>query len=637
MTRRLVAVAAVVAVLAARVSHAGEAALPAPTPAPEPSAGVPATRAPGTESGFFQFQARCTSCHGNPNVERAPSAEALRAMSPERIYAALGPGGIMAGPGASLSDAERRGIAEFMAGRPLGSAALGSASTMSNRCAHNSALADPSSRPLWNGWSSDSENRRFQPTALAGIAISDVPHLRLKWAFGYPSGVSSNAQPTIASGRVFVGSDNGYLYSLDARSGCVYWSFEAGSIIRAAAVIGRIPGAHGHSRYAVFFGDGHANVFALDAQSGNLLWTRRVDDHFVARITAAPRLYRDKLLVPVSSSEGYGAGTPDYPCCTSRGSVVALDAASGRQLWKAWVIAEAPKPYLQQANGVWLYRPAGGPVWNTPTVDPRRNAAYFGTGDASAGPAPPTIDSVMAVDIDSGRTLWSYQATAGDVRVGGCARADPSAACPAVNGPDMDIGNSPLLIDLPGGHRTLLFGTKSADILAIDPDAAGRLLYRVNPTGAEPGGIYHAGAAAILWGGATDGHRVYYGLGTGGLAALDPASGRLLWRFLPTLADGSGTDYLGAAPTTLSGVVFEGSGHGMLYALAASDGHVLWQFDTARSFATVNGVAAHGGAIAVSGAVAVGGMLYVGSGYAVGNGATAGNLLLAFAASRDQH
>jgi len=632
--RHLVVTAALLLVLAVRASYAGEGAQAVPATAPSagaPAASAQAARAPGTESGFFLFQAHCTSCHGNPQIERAPAPEALRAMPPERIYAALGTGGVMAGPGAALSDAERRRIAEFMAGRPLGSAARGAAATMPNRCAHNPTVTDPNSHPLWNGWSSDSENSRFQPAVLAGIAASDVPHLRLKWAFGYPSGVSSNAQPTIASGRIFVGSDNGYFYSLDARSGCVYWSFEAGSIIRSAAAVGRIPSAHGHARYAVYFGDGHANVFALDAQTGSLIWKVRADDHFVARITAGPRLYRDKLLVPVSSSEGYGAASPDYPCCTSRGSVVALDAASGRQLWKAWVIAEAPKPYLQQANGVWLYRPAGGPVWNTPTVDPRHNSAYFGTGDASAGPAPPTIDAVMAVDIDSGRTLWSYQDTAGDVRVGGCERPDRSAACPAVNGPDMDIGNSPLLIDLAGGHRALLFGTKAADIVAIDPDAAGHLLYRVNPTGIEPGGIYHVGAPAILWGGATDGHRAYYGLGTGGLAALDPANGKLAWRFLPALADGSGTDSLGAAPTVLPGVVFEGSGHGMLYALAASDGHVLWQFNTARTFDTVNGVAAHGGAIAVSGAVAVGGMLYVGSGYAVGNGATGGNVLLAFA------
>jgi polyvinyl alcohol dehydrogenase (cytochrome) len=145
-----------------------------------------------------------------------------------------------------------------------------------------------------------------------------------------------------------------------------------------------------------------------------------------------------------------------------------------------------------------------------------------------------------------------------------------------------------------------------------------------------PGGNYRPGAASILWGGAADAERVYYGLGTGGLAAIEPATGRLLWRFRPETSDGSGVDPLGAAPTAIPGVVFQGSGRGMLYALSASDGRLLWQFDTARSIETVNRVVAHGGAIAVSGAVAVDGMLYVGSGYAVGNGAAGGNVLLAF-------
>ncbi len=86
-----------------------------------------------------------------------------------------------------------------------------------------------------------------------------MPRLKLKWVFGYPSGVSANAQPTIAAGRVFVGSDNGFFYSLDAKTGCVYWSFEAGSIIRNAAMIGPVRG-HAPARYAVYFGDGHANV-----------------------------------------------------------------------------------------------------------------------------------------------------------------------------------------------------------------------------------------------------------------------------------------------------------------------------------------------------------------------------------------
>ncbi len=617
-----------VAVLACTAPRA-DAAPPVPAALAEPAA--PAMRTPGTESGFALFQAHCTGCHGNPAVERAPSPDTIRAMQPERIHAALASGGPMAAQGEALSEPQRRSIAEFMSGRPLGSAALGAAAAMANPCRRNPPLADPASGPMWNGWSTDGANRRFQPAAMARIAARDVPRLRLKWAFGYPAGVSSNAEPTIVAGRLYVGSDNGYFYSLDAKTGCVHWSFEAGSIIRGTSVVGPIAG-HAPARTAVYFGDGHANVFALDARSGALLWKVRVDDHFVARITAGPRLFGGKLFVPVSSSEEYGAGTADYPCCTSRGSVVALDANSGREIWKAWVVAGTPQPYLKQANGVWLYRPAGGGVWNTPSVDPLRHAVVFGTGDATTAPSPPTTDAVMAVDIDTGRTLWSYQATADDVRLGGCTGPQQSAACPKNNGPDMDIGNSPILVVLPNGKRLLLAGTKSADVFALDPDDGGALRYRVNPTGIAPGGNFHPGAPAIMWGGAADAAQAYYALGTGGLAALDPASGGVVWRFRPD-AGGSG-DSLSAAPTVIPGVVFEGSSRGVLYALSAADGRVLWRFDTARPSETVNRVAAHGGAIAVSGAVAVDGMLYVGSGYAVGNGASAGNLLLAFEVPR---
>jgi polyvinyl alcohol dehydrogenase (cytochrome) len=627
--RRVVAALCAAALCAAALVCGGSEA-----GAAEPAAATTAARTPGTESGFALFQTHCTVCHGNPAVERAPSPEAIRAMPPERILAALGTGGLMAAQGEALTEPERRSIAEFMSGRPLGSAKVGAASAMPNQCARHPPFEDPASGPLWNGWSTNSANQRFQPAVMARIAARDVPRLKLKWAFGFPSGVSSNAEPTIASGRLYVGSDNGYFYSLDAKTGCVYWSFETGSIIRGASVVGPIAG-HAPARFAVYAGDGHANVLALDAQTGTLLWKVHVDDHFVARITAGLRLYGGKLFVPVSSSEEFAAGTPDYPCCTSRGSVVALDANTGRQIWKAWVIAETPQPYLKQANGVWLYRPAGGAVWNTPTVDPKRHAVYFGTGDATTAPSPPTTDAVMAVDIDTGRTLWSYQATEGDVRIGGCTGAQQSAACPKNNGPDMDIGNSPILVALPNGRRVLLAGTKSADVFALDPDEGGALRYRVNPTGIEPGGNFRPGAPAILWGGAADSERMYYGLGTGGLAAMDLATGRVLWRFRPEASGSSGVESLGAAPTVIPGVVFEGSGSGVLYALSAVDGRVLWQFDTARTLQTVNKVAAHGGAIAVSGAVAVDGMLYVGSGYAVGNGAAAGNLLLAFEVARN--
>jgi polyvinyl alcohol dehydrogenase (cytochrome) len=616
---------------AGTVPTAVSPAAPAPSRevAPPDPAAIFGGNQPGTELGFATYQTQCTSCHGNPAVERAPSPDAIRMMSPERIYAALSTGGLMQAQGAALNDVQKRGLAEFMSGRPLGSASAGAAKSMPNPCKTNPALADPSGSAAWNGWGVDDANRRSQSARAAGLAASDVPRLKLKWVFGFPSGVSANAQPMVASGRVFVGSDNGFFYALDATTGCVYWSFEAGSTVRNAATIGPISG-HAPARYAVYFGDGHANVYALDAQTGALLWQNRVDDHFVARITAGAKVYRGKLFVPVSSSEEFSSGNPNYPCCTSRGSVVALDANTGKEIWKAYVIADAPRPYKTMSNGVVLYKPAGGAVWNSPTVDPARNAVYFGTGDATTAPSPKTTDGFMAVDIETGKLLWSYQATENDVFMGGCNGPNKSEACPEQLGPDADIGNSPILTTAANGKRVLLGGTKAADVFALDPDRSGALLYRVNPSGAAPGGNPRFGGASIVWGGAADDRHVYYGMGSGGLVALDPATGTTVWKFMPKAPSGNGVSALGAAPTTIPGVVFAGSTNGMLYAVSSADGKELWSFNTAQSFDAVNKVPTHGGAIAVSGAVVVNGMLYVGSGYAVSSGASGGNALLAF-------
>jgi polyvinyl alcohol dehydrogenase (cytochrome) len=278
------------------------------------------------------------------------------------------------------------------------------------------------------------------------------------------------------------------------------------------------------------------------------------------------------------------------------------------------------------ANGVTLYKPAGGAVWNAPTVDPLRGAVYFGTGDATTAPPAVTTDAIMAVDINTGKLLWSYQATEGDVFMGGCNGPVKSEACPNPNGPDMDIGNSPILTTLPNGKRALLGGTKSADVFALDPDNNGALLYRINAAGGTTGGG-RGGRGTIVWGGAADTERVYYGMGAAGLAAIRPATGERAWVFAAPGGRGGG---LGAAPTVIPGVVFEGASNGVLYALSSADGTILWEFNTAQEFETVNRLVAKGGAISVSGAVVVDGMVYVGSGYAVGSGASAGNVLLAF-------
>ena len=610
---------------------------PAPPAQAAPQGGGRGAIAPGTESGFATFQTRCASCHANARderqgaaaVDRAPTTDAIREMTPERIYAALTTGSMQV-HAADLSDLQKQRLAEFMSGRPMGSVNAGDAATMPNRCTTNPAMSDPGAGPAWNGWGNGIANTRFQSAAAARLTPAQVPNLKLKWAFGYPTGVSSNGQPTVASGRVFVGSDNGYVYSLDARTGCVYWSFQNGSIIRNSPVVGPVSG-QGDARVAVFFGDGHANVFALDAQTGRQLWKVRVDPHFVARITAGVTLHNGKLFVPVSSSEEFASGNAGYSCCTARGSVVALDANTGRQIWKAWVVPDEPKPWKTQANGVVLYRPAGGAVWNTPTVDPVRNALYFGTGDATTPPSPPTTDAIMAVDLDTGKLLWSYQATEGDVFMGGCNGPNRSEACPSPMGPDMDIGNSPILKTLPNGRRVVLGGTKSADVFALDADDKGALVYRVNAAGGPINASGRGARGSIVWGGAADDQHVYYGAGAAGLVALRPATGEIAWTFTaPSLVAGGRGAGLGAAPTVIPGVVFEGVADGRLFAVSSADGKPLWEFNTAQAFKTVNNVPAKGGAISVSGAVVVDGMVYIGSGYAISSGNSAGNVLLAF-------
>ncbi len=337
----------------------------------------------GTEFGMSAFERECTKCHGNAAVERAPSPAAIRQMPPERIYAAITTGSMQT-QAANLSDEQKRRLAEYMGGRPLGSAALGDASQMPNRCPAVNSLPDPSKSAAWNGWGVDAGNTRFQSGESAGLTVAQIPNLKLKWAFGFPLGVSAFGQPSAAAGRVFVGSDTGYVYSLDMRTGCVYWSYQAKAGVRTAVTIGAIPGGPGggnSSRYAVFFGDMQANVYAGDAASGTLLWTKRAEDHFTARITAAPTLYEGRVYVPVSTSEGFSASTPDYPCCTFRGSVSALNAATGAQIWKTYTIAE-PKPTRKNSLGIQLSAPSGVAVWNSPTVDAKRRALYFGTGDS---------------------------------------------------------------------------------------------------------------------------------------------------------------------------------------------------------------------------------------------------------------
>ncbi len=232
---------------------------------------------------------------------------------------------------------------------------------MPNQCASQSSDTPFTGADVWNGWSPDVGNSRFQSAEAAGLTPDQVPNLTLKWAFGYPGGVSaSTGSPTVVGGRIFVGSDTGFVYSLDAISGCVYWSFEVGYVVRSSVSIGPVKGT-GSARYVAYFGDVRANVYAVNAETWDLLWTKRADTHPIARITAAPKLYGDRLYVPVSSLEELGGRHIWYECCTFRGSVVAYNAHTGEQLWKSYSIAEEPKPTNEKCAGC----PTMGTSWRS--------------------------------------------------------------------------------------------------------------------------------------------------------------------------------------------------------------------------------------------------------------------------------
>lgn len=613
--------------------------MPAAAQAPPPGAAPPLNAS--SEQGFGLFQSRCLSCHGNPAYERAPSPDGLREMTPEHIYEVLTTGIMYPIVGKDLTELQRKLVAESVAGRLMGTAQSGDGAKMPNRCAANPAMTNPAASPGWNGWGADLNNSRFQPAKTAGLTAAQLPMLKLKWAFGYPDGTSAYGQPSMVSGRVFVGTDTGWVYSLDAKTGCVYWSFQTKAGVRNAMTVGPISG-HAGTKYAVFFGDVKANAYALDAQTGKQLWTRKVEDHFTDRVTAAPALYEGRLYVPISSWEEFSARTLDYECCTSVGAVAALDASTGREIWKTYVIPNRPQKLGKNSKGVEQWGPAGGSVWNTPTVDPKRRAIYIGTGDATTHPAATTSDAVMAIGMDKGDILWSYQVHKNDSFLVGCQGANRTENCPQVQGPDWDIPASPVLHTLPGGKQEVIVGTKPGDVLALDPDAKGAPLWRMNVNGPQlagdgplPAGTPRSG---VMWGFADDGRYGYFGLTGGGVAAIDLTTGTKAWyaplnaTAAPAGPPGPGARRVshGSASTAIPGAVLVGGSDGKLFAISTAGGKELWSFDTARPFETVNKVAAKGGTIGAPGPTVAGGMVFVGSGYAVTSG-TAGNVLLAFA------
>jgi polyvinyl alcohol dehydrogenase (cytochrome) len=587
-----------------------------------------------TVSGEAVYRTHCAGCHDTTSP-RVPSRDALEQMPTGRIMRSLD-GGAMMTIAFTMSREERLAVASY-----LGTPDELSGPPPAAFCADRTVRLDARPRVTWNGWSPGTANARFQTADAAGLRTDQVGQLELKWAFGFEGDVSAFAPPTVLDGHLFVGSAAGVVHAMRADSGCLLWTFQANGPVRAAILA--VPADGGH---LLLFGDMTGWFYALRAETGEQLWRVQIDPHDSTRLTAAATAHDGVVYVPVSSWEEARASDAGYPCCTFRGSVVALRIGDGGEVWRTYLVDE-PRPQGQTATGVTALGPSGVAVWSTPTLDASRRRLYVATSNNYSVPATGLSSAVVALDLGDGGVVWSKQFTPGDVFSGAC--PERAASCPDGPGPDFDFAASTILARRPGGGDVLLAGQKSGVVHALDPEREGELLWQ---TRVGRGGT----SGGVQWGMSADGEHVYAAVSDmdrtfqvraldpqrfvvernvgGGISALRIADGTRVWSVTPPgCADDapSGCNPAqSAAVSGMPGVVFSPSNDGHVRAYASADGELLWDVDTMREFDTVNGVAARGGSIDGPGVVVAGGMVFVTSGYSR-NGGVPGNVLLAFA------
>src|SRR5246127_4247435 len=473
---------------------------------------------------------------------------------------------------------------------------------------------------LGNTWSQPAEH---------SISPSNVKGLKPKWVF--TTGGDVSATPTVGGDAVYFPDWAGNLFAVKKESGRLIWSHKISDYDGVAGAISRVsPAVDGDQ---LILGDilnskqthAGANVISVDRKTGTRRWITQVDSHPAAVITGSPVIFDGIVYIGVSSNEELLALNPAYPCCSFRGSIVALDAKNGAMLWKTFDMPD---------NGGQTDQYSGGAVWQPPAIDPKRGALFIGTGNNYTVPATviacqnatPTanctapddfFDAALGLDLKTGQVKWSKKLQGFDTWTVACLTSSgPNPNCPVPSSPDFDLGGSgPNLVG-----NIVGFGQKSGIFWALNPDN-GSILWST-PVG--PG----ASLGGIEWGTATDGKRIYVAIANsdllpytlvpsgqqitwGAWSALDVATGKIIWQ---TADPTPGTIDRGSV-SVANGVMYVGSNSGQMYALNTKTGNILWSF-------------ASGGSV-IDGPSIVDSTLYWGSGYREISG-TGNNKVFAF-------
>lgn len=598
-------------------------------------------------NGEALYRTRCAACHDNAQ-DRTPPRDVISRNSPSFILTAMN--SVMAPMAEGLSEQEKRAIALYLGtdpsqGKPgakrdidphsIWGPPSASMPLDGPKCENPPPPIDLSA-PQWNGWGASITNARFQPNP--GLTPREVRRLKVKWVFHYPG--SKNGQATVVGNRLFVTSMSGAVYALDAKRGCVYWRHDAAAATRSSVHVVKLPEGS-KARHALFFSDWTKAAVALNAETGEQLWKTVIDDQPGVQMTGSPTYYEGRLFVPISSGNEAFATNDQWECCKFRGALVALDAVTGKVLWKTYTTPRKPEPFRVNAKGQQMWGPSGGSIWSAPTIDPKRGLVYVATSNSYTDVPHEGSDAVIAMELETGKVRWINQVTKDDNYIIGCPKA---ANCPQKLGPDFALGNSPILHTLADGRQLIVVGQKSGTVYAMDPDDEGKTVWsrRLSP-GSELGGVEFGMAA--------DAQNVYVGIsdvlrpenGKPGVYALRIADGELRWSAPAPRKPCRWTGLycspaVSQAVTAIPGVVFAASMDGHFRAHSTVDGKVIWEFNTAAEpFVTVLGKKAYGGVMDGAGPTVVDGMVYVHSGYAGRSTGRAndlsgreGNVLIAF-------
>jgi polyvinyl alcohol dehydrogenase (cytochrome) len=590
----------------------------------------------------------CAACHNAPEAgSRAPPVANLRKMSAETLTNAL-TNGPMKAIGDSLDRRQMRDVVSYLAA-PEGP--VGTGWIDDHRCPAGERDVDLSPQPAQVGFGVDTDNSRRMSAAQAGLTTQDAAKLEVAWTFAMPRTSGLRGQGVVVGHTVFypAGQAN-HLLALDTRTGCVKWAVQTPAGLRASLAYGRL-GKGGP--LALVGGDTSGHLTAFDAKTGKVLW--RVDPRHdkTVPLSGTPIFAGERIIVPISAIDVGNAMRATFECCKAHGAVAALDAATGKVLW-TWHTMEDAKPLgRKNSKGVDVYGPSGAPIWSSPSVDLKAGVVYTATGENTSPPATATSDSLVALDLATGKKKWVFQALANDVWNMSCPIGSPTGGrepgpnCFFANEGsvlrDHDFGGGPIIWR--GKGRTLILGgQKSGDVWALDA-AAGKKVWRHQfGKGTALGGVH--------WGIATDGTRLFAPIADPGVApednaaglyAIDIASGKVAWSWkaTPDCDDGRKARVpscearfgISAPPLVVDGAVIAGGLDGRLYVFDAKTGKLLATHDTAVAYQPVNGIEGRGGSIDAAGPFAGDGMLFVSSGYA-SFGQQAGNVLVAFRPKR---